>query len=93
MTQNSPNRLDRQRMDRQRMDPSHQHDRRRSRDGFTLVEVVVLMSIVALLMTLGGGLLRRLLGADRQIARSLETARQIDRLIADRVLFASTDRA
>lgn len=67
-------------MDRQRMDPSHQHDRRRSRDGFTLVEVVVLMSIVALLMTLGGGLLRRLLGADRQIARSLETARQIDRL-------------
>lgn len=85
MTPTSPNRLDGQRMDRQRMDgqrmdPQHRHDRRRSLDGFTLVEVVVLMSIVALLMTLGGGLLRRLLAADRQIARSLETARQIDRL-------------
>lgn len=53
---------------------------RRHRGGFTLIEVVVLMSIVALLMTLGGGLLRRLLTADRQIGRALETARQIDRL-------------
>jgi prepilin-type N-terminal cleavage/methylation domain-containing protein len=50
------------------------------RSGFTLIEVVVLMSIVALLMTLGGGILRRLLAADRQMVRALETARQVDRL-------------
>ena len=50
------------------------------RGGFTLIEVVVLMSIVALLMTLGGGMLRRLLAADRQMVRALETARQVDRL-------------
>jgi len=75
MTETSPN----------KMDPRNRHKGRRfygrrHRGGFTLVEVVVLLSIVALLMTLGGGLLRRLLAADRQIARSLETARQIDRL-------------
>jgi prepilin-type N-terminal cleavage/methylation domain-containing protein len=52
----------------------------RRRRGFTLIEVVVLMSIVALLMTLGGGVLHRLLAADRQLTRALETARQIDRL-------------
>ena len=70
MTQSSPNRLHGERW----------HIGCHHRGGFTLVEVVVLMSIVALLMTLGGGLLRRLLTADRQIGRALETARQIDRL-------------
>ena len=69
MTQSSPNRLHGERW----------HIGRHHRGGFTLVEVVVLMSIVALLMTLGGGLLRRLLTADRQIGRALETARQVPR--------------
>ena len=45
MTQSSPNRLHGERW----------HIGRHHRGGFTLVEVVVLMSIVALLMTLGGG--------------------------------------
>lgn len=50
------------------------------RRGYSLVEVLVLMSIVSLVLGLAGGLLRRMLASDRQWARSLETARQIDRL-------------
>lgn len=51
-----------------------------NRRGYSLVEVIVLMSILSLVMGLAGGLLRRLLASDRQWARSLETVRQIDRL-------------